>query len=238
MEQKTDTTTPQRPAGGGPAAAAEELPAPEPQAGELPAPDQQATAELLAKAEAELVRLKDEYLRALAEVENTRRRAQRDREEASQYAISAFARDLLSVADNLRRALDAVDDAARKTEPALDTLIGGVELTEKDLVRVFERYGVRPIEADGQPFDPHVHEAMFEMPDASVPAGTVVQVLERGYRLHERTLRPSRVAVSRGGPKPGAQAAQAAAPSSAADAYDAAGGNDEPRPGARLDERS
>ncbi len=161
-------------------------------------------AERLAEAEAEISRLKDAYLRSLAEVENTRRRAARDREDAGKYAVSEFARDLLSVADNLRRALDAVDPEARRTDEALDRLVAGVELTEKTLLDALARRGITPIDAEGRPFDPHVHEAMFEIPDESVANGTVVQVLERGFMIHERPLRPARVAVSRGGPRPAA----------------------------------
>jgi len=164
-------------------------------------------AERLIAAEAEVARLKDEYLRALAETENVRRRAQRDRQEAGQYAISGFARGLLPVADNLRRAIGSVDAEARARDTALDALTSGVEMTEKDLLTVLERHGVKRIEADGQPFDPHLHEALFELPNESVPHGTVVQVLEDGYTLHERTLRPARVGIARGGPKPGAQPA-------------------------------
>lgn len=161
-----------------------------------------ALAERLAQAEAQIAKLKDDYLRALAETENVRRRAQRDRQDASQYAITGFARDLLSVADNLRRALAAVDDGARAGNAALDALIGGVEMTERELLTILERYGVTRIEAVGQPFDPHVHEAMFELPDAGVASGTIVHVLEDGYRIHDRTLRAARVGIAKGGPKP------------------------------------
>lgn len=174
---------------------------------EAAAPVEEAvTAERLAKAEAEAARLKNEYLRALAETENVRKRAARERQEASQYAISAFARDLLSVADNLQRALAAVDPQAKAVDPALQALISGVEMTEKELLTIFERYGIKPIPAEGQPFDPHVHEAMYELPDPSVPQGTVVQVVQPGYTLHDRTLRPARVGIARGGPRPGAAA--------------------------------
>jgi molecular chaperone GrpE len=161
----------------------------------------------LAAAEAEIARLKDDYLRALAEVENVRRRAARDRQEASQYAVSSFARDLLSVADNLQRALGSVAEEARMQDPALDALMSGVEMTEKELLTVLDRYGVKRIAADGETFDPHVHEALYEIPDASVPHGTVLQVVQPGYTIHDRTLRPARVGIARGGPKPGAQPA-------------------------------
>lgn len=159
----------------------------------------------LVEAEAEIARLKNEYLRALAETENVRRRAARDREEASQYAISSFARDMLSVADNLQRALGSVAEDARKQDPALDVLMSGVELTEKELQTVLDRYGVKRIAALGEPFDPHVHEALYEIPEASVPHGTVLQEVQSGYTIHDRVLRPARVGIARGGPKPGAQ---------------------------------
>jgi molecular chaperone GrpE len=158
-------------------------------------------AERLAEAEHEIAKVRDDLLRALAETENVRRRAARDKADASKYAIASFARDLLSVADNLRRAADAVDAEARKQNAALEALVAGVEMTEKELLGVLARYGVTPIEAEGQRFDPHIHEAMYEIPDESVPHGTVVQVLERGFMIHDRPLRPSRVGVSRGGPR-------------------------------------
>lgn len=164
-----------------------------------------APAERLVAAEAEIARLKDEYLRALAETENVRRRAARDRQEASQYAVSSFARDLLSVADNLQRALGSVAEEARKQDPALDALMSGVEMTEKELLAVLDRHGVKRIAALGQPFDPHVHEALYEIPDASVPHGTVLQEVQPGYTIHDRTLRPARVGLARGGPKQGAE---------------------------------
>lgn len=174
----------------------------------------------LSELEAQIAQLKEDRLRALAEVENVRRRAARDRQDASQYAISNFARDVLSVADNLQRALSTVDPAMRTADPALDALINGVEMTERELLAVLDRHGVKAIDAEGQPFDPHVHEAMFEIPNPTVPHGTVLQVLQRGYAVHDRTLRPARVGISRGGPKlqPGAvppvapEAASPAAP--------------------------
>ena len=167
-------------------------------------------AERLAAAEAEISRLKDEYLRALAETENVRRRAARDRQEAGQYAVSSFARDVLSVADNLQRALGAVAEDARKQDPALDALMSGVEMTEKELLTILERYGIKRIAAEGQLFDPHIHEALYEIPDANVPQGTVLQEVQPGYTIHDRTLRPARVGIARGGPKPGPQPEPAA----------------------------
>lgn len=162
-------------------------------------------AEQLAAVVAERDQFRDDYLRALAEVENTRRRAARDKADAAKYAISGFARDLLSVSDNLRRAVDSVDPADREGNPAFESLIAGVEMTEKELMTVFERHGVKPIAAMGEPFNPHVHEAMLEIPDETVPHGTVMHVLEPGFMIHDRPLRAARVGVSKGGPKRGAE---------------------------------
>jgi molecular chaperone GrpE len=158
-------------------------------------------AKQLEETRGELSKLKDDYLRALAETENVRRRAAREREDASRYAIAGFAADLLSVSDNLRRALESIDPQARGNDPALESLINGVEMTERELNTVFERYGIRRMDAIGQPFDPHVHEAMFELANTDVPNGTVLTVLQPGYMIADRILRPARVGVSKGGPK-------------------------------------
>lgn len=158
-------------------------------------------AERLAAVEADLAEVTEKWKRALAETENVRRIAARDREDAGKYAMTRFARDILSVADNLRRALDSMDKDARQTDAGLDALANGVELTERELLATLARHGVTPIAAASEPFDPHVHEALFEVPDESVPHGTVVHVLESGYMIHDRPLRPARVGVSKGGPK-------------------------------------
>ena len=151
--------------------------------------------------EAEAADLKDNLLRALAETENVRRRAERDRVDASKYAAANFAREMLKAADNLRRALESVTDEARHEFEALENLVVGLEITEREMLNAFERTGIRPIEALGQRFDHNLHEAMFEMEDTDHPAGTVVQVLETGYMLHDRLLRSSKVGVGKGGPK-------------------------------------
>jgi molecular chaperone GrpE len=207
-----------------------------------------ALAERLAEAEQEIAKVKDDFLRALAEAENVRRRAARDKVDASKYAITSLARDLLPVADNLRRAADSVDAEARTRDPALEALVAGVEMTEKALLGVLERHGITPIAAEGQRFDPHVHEAMYEVPDESVPHGTVVHVLERGFMIHDRPLRPSRVGVSRGGPRerhpeaptlengtPNAEGEPFAA--SGATAYENKGEQDGGSAGSRYDEK-
>ena len=145
--------------------------------------------------------LNDKLLRALAEAENVRRRAERDRQDASKYAIANFARDMLAVADNLKRAMENVDEETRKKDKAVDQVMVGLEMTEREMLATFERFGIKPIEAMGRRFDHNLHEAMFELDDKEKPAGTVVQVLEQGYMLNDRLLRPAKVGVSKGGPQ-------------------------------------
>ncbi|MBK5959926.1 nucleotide exchange factor GrpE [Rhodoplanes elegans] len=157
---------------------------------------------------------KDRLLRTLAEMENLRRRTEREVADARAYGISGFARDMLAVADNLRRALEAVSAENRDALPApVKSFLEGVELTERELLKGFERNGVKRFDPQGQKFDPNVHQAMFEIPDQTTPNGTVVQVVQAGYMIGERVLRPALVGVSKGGPKvaPGA-AGEAAAP--------------------------
>lgn len=151
---------------------------------------------------AELAETKDKMMRALAEAENTRRRAERDRQEASKYAIASFAREMLSVADNLSRALAAVDDGVKQSSEAVATLIEGIEMTAREMQNTLERQGIRRIEAEGQILNPNLHEAMFEIPDETKPQGTVVQVVEDGYMLNDRLLRPAKVGVAKTAPGP------------------------------------
>jgi len=158
--------------------------------------------------EAEIAGLKDKFLRAFAEAENIRRRAEKEVADARTYGIASFARDVLNVADDLARALGSVDDAAKATaEGGLKALLDGLELTERGLIKALEKHGIRKIEPKGEKFDPNIHQAMFEVPDPSVPSGTVVQVVQAGYVIGERVLRPAMVGVARGGPK-----AEAASP--------------------------
>ncbi len=152
--------------------------------------------------EAQVAELKDKYLRAYAEAENTRRRAERDLSDARAYSIAGFARDMLAVADNLGRALEAVDPAAREAaEGTMRALLDGVDLTGRELLKALEKHGVKKLEPTGQKFDPNFHQAMFEVPDQTVPAGTVVQVVQPGYGIGDRVLRPALVGVAKGGPK-------------------------------------
>lgn len=154
---------------------------------------------ILAKLEAENAELKDRLLRALAEVENIRRRAERDVNDARQYAIAKFAGDILGVADNLGRALASIPAKARQGDPTVNTLVEGVELTEKSLLGAMEKHGVRKLDPVGERFDPNFHEALFEVPDASVPRGTVARVVEPGYAIGSRPLRPAKVGIATGG---------------------------------------
>ncbi len=155
--------------------------------------------------------LKDRVLRTLAEMENLRRRTEREVADARTYAVTNFARDMLNAADNIRRALESVPaEAASTAEGSLKALIDGIELTERDLAKTLERHGVKLIEPQGQRFDPNRHQAMFEVPNAEVPNGTVVQVMQSGYVIGDRVLRPALVGVAKGGPKAATNPADAA----------------------------
>ncbi|GKX33227.1 MAG: protein GrpE [Rhizobiaceae bacterium MnEN-MB40S] len=145
---------------------------------------------------------KDKYLRMAAEMDNLRRRTARDVKDAKSYSVSGFARDMLSVSDNLRRALDAIPAEAREAgEAGLKALIEGVEMTERSMLSALERHGVKKLAPKGEKFDPNFHQAMFEVPDPNVPNNTVVDVVQDGYVIGERVLRPAMVGVAKGGPK-------------------------------------
>jgi len=149
----------------------------------------------------EVVALKDQLLRALAEAENVRRRSEREKADASKYAIANFARSVLSVADNLRRAMESVGEEARQGSDDLNNLYVGIEMTASEIDTVYEQFGIKPVEALGKKFDHNFHQAMFEVEDPSQPAGMVVQEMQRGYVIQDRLLRPAMVGVSKGGPK-------------------------------------
>ena len=154
--------------------------------------------------------LKDKLLRALAEMENLRRRTEREVADARLYGISSFAREILTVADNMHRAMHALDEELReKADAGLKALLDGVELTERELLKVLDKHGVKKLDPDGQKFDPNLHQAMYEVPDSNVPAGTVTQVIQSGYVIGDRMLRPALVAVAKGGPKRGEEDAPA-----------------------------
>jgi molecular chaperone GrpE len=153
--------------------------------------------------EGQIAELTDRLLRAHAEMDNLRKRTERDKEDMAKYAISKFARELLSVGDNLQRAIDAVPAGAAEEDPALKALIEGVTLTEREFLNVLERHGVKRIDPAGEPFNPHQHQAMTEVENPEVAPGTVVQVYQPGYILVDRVLRPAMVVVAKGGTKPG-----------------------------------
>lgn len=151
----------------------------------------------------EVASLKDKFLRAFAEADNVRRRAEREVADAKVYGIANFARDLLVVVDDFERALGSVDAEARETaEGTLKTVLEGVDLTARALTQTLTKHGVARIEAEGAKFDPNLHQAMFEVPNPQVPSGTVVQVVQPGYTIGGRVLRPALVGVAKGGPKP------------------------------------
>ena len=152
--------------------------------------------------QAENAELKDRVLRTLADMENLRRRTEREVSDAKIYGIASFARDMLTFVDNLARALEAVPTPVREAaDPALQTFVEGIALTERDFVSRLVRFGVKKIEPLGKKFDPNLQEALFEIPDESVASGTVMQVVEQGFTIGDRVLRPAKVGVSRGGPK-------------------------------------
>jgi len=169
----------------------------EAQANGMPGEEAPSLEERLAAAEAEAADAKDKLLRALAETENVRRRAQREREDAAKYGASNLAKDLINVADNLRRALASVPEGQVKDE-LTRTLLQGVDATERELLAAFERHGIRRIDPMGERFDHNFHQAIMEVENSGQPGGTVVQVLQPGYAMHDRLLRPAMVAVAKG----------------------------------------
>jgi molecular chaperone GrpE len=148
---------------------------------------------------AENAELRDKLLRLAAEMENLRKRTEREVADTRSYAIARFARDMLTATDSLSRALMVVPAEARAhAEGPLKSLIEGIDLTEREMQRLLAVHGIKPIEAEGQKFDPHRHQAMFEVPDPTRPEGTVVQVVQAGYAIGDRVLRPALVGVSKG----------------------------------------
>ncbi len=159
--------------------------------------------ERVAALEAEVAQVKDQLLRTLAEMENLRRRTEREIADTRTYAVAGFAREMLTVSDNLSRALAAIPEEARAgADETTKALMDGVGMTERDLLKALEKHGVRKIDPTGERFDPNFHQAIFEVPNPEVPAGTVVQVVQAGYVIGDRVLRPAMVGVGRGGPKP------------------------------------
>ena len=165
----------------------------------MPDDPEPGSVEALAKEAADL---RDKMLRTLAEMENLRQRTRREVADSKIYGITGFARDVLDIADSLQRTIDAVPAETRESaDPLLKSLIEGVELTERSLLSALEKNGVKKFDPQGEKFNPNFQQAMYEVPDPSVPSGTVVQVVQAGYTIGERVLRPALVGVSKGGAK-------------------------------------
>lgn len=158
--------------------------------------------DVIAALRAEAAELKDRLLRAHAEVENIRKRSEREKEETAKYAVTRFARDIVNVGDNFQRAIDAVPAGAAEQDAALKSFLEGVTMTERELLNVLERHGIKRVQPINEPFNPHLHQAVMEIQRTDVPAGTVVQVFQAGFTIEDRVLRPAMVAVAKGGPKP------------------------------------
>ena len=175
----------------------------------MPDDPEEGSVEALAKEAAES---RDKMLRTLAEMENLRKRTSREVADARVYGITGFARDVLDIADNLQRALDAVPHETRAAaDPGLKALIEGVELTERSLLNALEKNGVKKFDPTGEKFDPNFQQAMYEVPEPTVPSGTVMQVVQSGYMIGDRILRPALVGVSKGGAKSAPAAANGSA---------------------------
>lgn len=169
---------------------------------ELEPSEQEKIAKAMEMLIAENAELKDRVLRSAAEMENLRHRTARDVRDAKTYAVTNFARDMLAISDNLNRALAAFpDDSRAAADPTVQALLEGVDLTERALLTTLERHGVKKLEPEGQKFDPNFHQAMFEVPNPDVPNNTVVNVVQAGYVIADRVLRPAMVGVAKGGPK-------------------------------------
>lgn len=159
-----------------------------------------ATPDPIEALKAENQEMRDKLLRTIAEMENLRKRTEREISDTRSYAIAGFARDMLTATDSLSRALMVLPAEARDSaDPTVRSLIEGIEMTEREMQRLLAKHGVKPIEAEGQKFDPHKHQAMFEVPDPSRPEGTVVQVVQAGFAIGDRVLRPAMVGVAKGG---------------------------------------
>ena len=146
--------------------------------------------------------LKDRLMRAVAEMENLRRRTERDKADTSKYAISNFARDVLTIADNIALAMGHVPDDAVEKDEVLKSFRDGIMVTERELLNMMERHGITRVDPKGERFDPNQHQAMFEVPNPDVPEGTIMEVVQAGYVIADRVLRPAMVGVSKGGAKP------------------------------------
>ncbi|MEK9899977.1 MAG: nucleotide exchange factor GrpE [Rhodospirillaceae bacterium] len=193
MSEDNDNETPQapEPADGG---AAE--PGPQDAPVDTPPPGGEHAARIV-ELESEVTQMRDQLLRAMAETENMRKRAERQVEDAHRYAVTGFARDILSVGDNLERALAAIPEERRGEHELLQTLLEGVIAVQNDFLSALAAHKVERLDPMGEPFDPNLHEAMYEVPDSDLPNGSVAHVMQAGYRLHDRLLRPARVGVAK-----------------------------------------
>ncbi|MEH6629494.1 MAG: nucleotide exchange factor GrpE [Halopseudomonas aestusnigri] len=179
---------------------------------EIEAPDETLTEDAgtsdavrAAELDAQNAQLTDKLLRTMAEMENLRNRTRREKEDTVKYAPQKLVTDLIGVMDNLQRALSSVSEEIAAGHDDLKTLRDGIEMTNREMLKVFSRHNISEIDALGMKLDPHSHEALFEIPDPSQPEGTIVQVIQPGFRLHDRLLRPARVGVAKGGPAAGAE---------------------------------
>jgi molecular chaperone GrpE len=172
----------------------------EPQDG-APGSEEAKIAALVAALQAEVTDLKDRLLRTHAEMDNIRKRGEREKADTLKYAVSKFAQDVLSVGDNVQRAIAAVPPEAAEHDAALKSFLEGVTMTERELINVLERHGIKRMDPLGEPFNPHQQQAVMEAQNADVPHGTVTQVLQAGYMIEDRVLRPAMVIVAKGGPK-------------------------------------
>jgi len=161
------------------------------------AAEQYASSDETAALKEEIAAVRDQMMRALADADNTRKRAIKEREDASKYAVSKFAKDLLDVADNLRRAIEAIPEDLKSVDPRIEGIIGGVEATERELLKSFEKNNIVKIEPLDEQFDPNFHEVMFETPMPGKAGGTIIQVIDAGYALNGRLLRAAKVGIAK-----------------------------------------
>jgi molecular chaperone GrpE len=157
--------------------------------------------DVIAALQAEAADFKDKWLRTHAELDNLRKRTEREKEEIAKYAVTRLARDIITVGDNFQRAIDAVPADAAQKDPVLKSFLEGVTLTERELLNALERHGITRQQPMNELFNPHLHQAVLEVPRADVPEGTVVQVFQPGFMIEDRVLRPAMVGVAKGGPK-------------------------------------
>ena len=199
MHQPSDEPDPNRPPEAKPADAAAN-PAPTGEAN-VAGEGERSVHDVIAALQAEVADYKDRWLRAQAETENVRKRYEREKEDTAKYAITKFAREIVNVGDNFQRAIDAVPAGAAEREPALKSFLEGVTLTERELINILERHGIKRLNPKDEPFNPHLHQAMMEVPRSDVAPGTIVQVFQPGFTIEDRVLRPAMVVVAKAEPK-------------------------------------